>query len=165
MFEVDDDGTEWIGYSFGSDDDDPQKIQEAFLGNVQYAEWFFRKSSKKRGRTALDRQLHYLFEQLPPGTEVAITDDRDNLIREIVRVRARFAHGQFEQQRPSSNRMHTLSIKVAALLSFVETSQEGHTETVLKMARGGSPYLRKILSESDTNNAQLSSTYASLTGR
>lgn len=150
MFEIDEDGTEWIGYTFGSDDE-PDKATENFLGNVQYAEWLFRKLSSKKGRTTLEAQLNYLFALLPQGAERAITDDRLTLVRDIVKTRNRFAHGVFEQARPATNRIHALSIKVAALLSFAEMVSEGEPESVMEMAQRGSPSLRKVLAETDVH--------------
>ena len=148
MFEVDEEGNEWIGYTFGSDDE-PDKVTDNFLGNVQYAEWLFRKLSGKRGRTTLEAQLNFLFALLPQGVERAVTDSRPTLVLEIVRTRNRFAHGLFEQARPATSRVLTLSIKVAALLSFAERASEGESEAVREMAQRGSPYLRKVLGETD----------------
>ncbi len=39
MVEIDDDGTEWFGYTFNSNNGDPLVVTENFLGNIQYAEW------------------------------------------------------------------------------------------------------------------------------
>ena len=139
MFEIDEDGNEWIGYTFGSDGE-PDEVTETFLGNVQYAEWLFRKLSGKRGRTTLEAKLNYLFALLPQGVERAVTDSRPSLVRDIVRTRNRFAHGLFEQARPATSRVHTLSIKVAALLSFAERVYEGEPDAVMEMAQRGSPY-------------------------
>lgn len=37
MFEIDN-GTEWFGYTFNSNNGDPLVVTENFLGNIQYAE-------------------------------------------------------------------------------------------------------------------------------
>jgi hypothetical protein len=54
-----------------------------------------------------------------------------------------------EDAAPSIKRIHTLSVKVAALLSFAERANEGHPDEGLSMARDGSPYLRGKLQETD----------------
>jgi hypothetical protein len=79
--------------------------------------------------------LDYLFDLLPDGAERAITDDRFSLIRAIVRVGNRYAHGKFEEAAASIERIHTLSVKVAALLSFAEGTHEGFPNEVIEMAK------------------------------
>jgi hypothetical protein len=120
-----------------------------FSGNVQYLEWFFRQIAGKSKRHTLAQQLQYVFDLLPNEAEKAITDDRPALIRDIVRTRNRYAHGMFEDAAPLIKRIHTLSVKVAALLSFAERANEGHPDEALSMARDGSPYLRGKLQETD----------------
>jgi hypothetical protein len=99
MFEYDEDGKEWFGYSFSSEESDHTAVVSVFLGNVQYLEWFFRHIKNAPKKLTLARQLDYLFDLLPDGAERAITDDRVSLIRAIVRVRNRYAHGKFEESR------------------------------------------------------------------
>jgi hypothetical protein len=149
MFEYDEDGKEWFGYSFSSEESDHTAVVSVFLGNVQYLEWFFRHIKNAPKKLTLARQLDYLFDLLPDGAERAITDDRVSLIRAIVRVRNRYAHGKFEEAAASIKRVHTLSVKVAALLSFAERAHEGFPNEVIEMAKRGSPYLRGKLGQTD----------------
>jgi len=46
-------------------------------------------------------------------------------------------------------RVHTLSVKLIAPLSFAERIHEGQPDEALSMARRGSPYLRWQLGETD----------------
>lgn len=149
MFEIDEDGKEWFGYAFSSEETDDAIVIGTFTGNVQYVEWFFRQIVGKSQRRTLAEQLHYLFALLPNEAEEAITDDRQSLVREIVRTRNRYAHGKFEESTPAIARVHTLSLKIAALLSFAERVHEGHPDEVLSMARSGSPYMRGKLGQTD----------------
>jgi hypothetical protein len=149
MFEYDEDGKEWFGYTFSSEESDHAAVVSVFLGNVQYLEWFFRHIKNAPKRLTLAEQLDYLFDLLPDGAERAITDDRFSLIRAIVRVRNRYAHGKFEEAAASIERVHTLSVKVAALLSFAERTREGFPNEVIEMAKRGSPYLRGKLGQTD----------------
>lgn len=125
------------------------QLMTTLVGNVQYAEWFFRQVTGTSKRVSLAEQLHYLFNLLPAEAERTITDDRVGLIRQVVGTRNRHAHGKFEETQTSTPRVHTLSVKIAALLSFAERVHEGHPDEALLMARGGSPYLRKQLGQSD----------------
>jgi hypothetical protein len=149
MFEYDEDGKEWFGYTFSSEEGDPTVVVGVFQGNVQYLEWLFRKINPSAKMFTLAEQLHYLFDLLPGDAKDAITDDRPSLIKEIVRVRNRYAHGKFEEAAVSSARIHTLSVKVAVLLSFAERTHEGFLDEVLQMAKRGSPYLRAKLQQTD----------------
>ncbi len=97
MFEYDEDGKEWFGYTFSSEEGDPTMLVGVFQGNVQYLEWSFRKINPSAKRFTLAEQLHYLFDLLPGDAKDAITDDRPSLIKDIVRVRNRYAHGKFEE--------------------------------------------------------------------
>lgn len=80
MFEYDEDGKEWFGYTFSSEESDHAAVVSVFLGNVQYLEWFFRHIKNAPKRLTLAEQLDYLFDPLPDGAERAITDDRFSLI-------------------------------------------------------------------------------------
>jgi hypothetical protein len=149
VFEYDDDGKEWIGYTFGCEETDHVAVINALTGNVQYLEWFFRQIVGKSKLPSLAEQLNYLFELLPSEAESAITDQRSCLIRDIVQTRNRYAHGKFEEPAPSIERVYTLSIKVAALLCYAELVHEGHPDQAVSMAATASPYLRAKLSETD----------------
>lgn len=148
-FETDENGTEWFGYAFSCEETDHATVIGTFTGNMQYLEWFFRQIAGNSKQRTLADQLHFLFDLLPKEAERAITDDRPSLVREIVRTRNRYAHGKFEEVTPDIARVHTLSLKVAALLSFAEQVHDGQLEAALSMARGGSPYLRGKLGETD----------------
>ena len=149
MFEIDEDGKEWIGYVFSSEESDHEAVTSSFVGNVQYLEWFYRQIASKSKKRTLDQQLHYLFDLLPNEAERAITDDRRSLIRNIVKIRNRYSHGKFEEDAPAISRVHTLSLKIAALISFAERVHEGYPDEAVSLARGGSPYLREKLGQSD----------------
>jgi hypothetical protein len=149
MIEYDENGEEWFGYTFSSEQTDPTAVIEVFRGNVQYAEWFVRQISNKSKQWTLAAKLQHLFDLLSDEVAGAISDDRPALIREIVRARNRYAHGKFEEDAPSTARLHTLSVKVAALISFAERVHEGHPNDALSMAKGGSPYLRGQLGQTD----------------
>lgn len=150
MFEIDENGEEWIGYTFSSGEADPAKVIENFLGNVQYLEWFYRQlTGKSKKLPSLGDQIRFLFELLPPEGQRSITDNREGLVVAIVRTRNRFAHGKFEQSAPSIQRIHNLSVKVAALLFLAEKVHEGDVDGALTMARDGSPYLREQLGKTD----------------
>jgi hypothetical protein len=149
MFEYDEDGKEWFGYTFSSEKSDQAAVVSVFLGNVQYLEWFFRQINTTAKKLTLAEQLNYLFDLLPYDAERAITDDRLSLVKDIVRVRNRYAHGKFEEAAALIERVHTLSVKVAALLSFAERTHEGFPNEVLEMAKRGSPYLRGKLGQTD----------------
>lgn len=149
VFEIDEDGKEWFGYAFSSEESDHEAVISTFVGNVQYLEWFFRQIASKSKRRTLAEQLHYLFDLLPYEAERAITDDRPSLVRDIVRTRNRYSHGKFEEDAPATSRVHTLSLKIAALLSFAERIHDGHPDEAVSSARGGSPYLRGKLGQSD----------------
>lgn len=149
MIEIDEGGKEWFGYAFSSEESDHETVVSTFVGNIQYLEWFYRQIASKSKKRTLAEQLHYLFDLLPHEAERAITDDRLSLVREIVRTRNIYAHGKFEEDTPATSRMHTLSLKIAALLSFTERVHEGHPDEAVSLARGGSPYLRGKLGQSD----------------
>jgi hypothetical protein len=149
MIEYDENGEEWFGYTFSSEQTDPTTVIEVFRGNVQYAEWFVRQISNKSKQLPLAAKLQYLFDLLPGEAVGAITDDQPALIREIIRARNRYAHGKFEEAAPSTTRLHTLSVKVAALISFAERVHEGHPNDAIAMAQGGSPYIRSQLGQTD----------------
>ena len=149
MFEIDEDGKEWFGYSFSPEETDHAAVISTFTGNVQYLEWFFRQIVGKSKRLTLAEQLHYVFDLLPNEAQGAITDDRLSLVRDIVRMRNRYSHGKFEEGAPDIARIHTLSLKIAALLSFAERVQEGRPDEALSLARGGSPYIRGKLAQTD----------------
>jgi hypothetical protein len=108
-----------------------------------------RQIASKAKRCSLASQLQHLFALLPNEAERAITDDRSSLIGEIVRARNRYAHGKFDEAPPSTARVHALSLKVAALLSFSQSVHEGRPDDALSMARSGSPYLRRHLEQTD----------------
>jgi hypothetical protein len=61
MFEYDEDGKEWFGYTFSSEESDHAAVVSVFLGNVQYLEWFFRhiKNAPKR-LTLAEHWITYL---------------------------------------------------------------------------------------------------------
>jgi hypothetical protein len=149
MIEYDENGEQWFGYTFSSEDTDPGEVMKIFIGNVQYAEWLFRQVSGTSKRTSLADQLHHLFNLLPTEAE-GITDDRIALIRQVVSTRNRHAHGKFEETQPPTPRVHTLSVKIAALLSFAEMVHEGHSDEAVSMARRGSPYIRQQLVQTDS---------------
>lgn len=149
MFEIDEDGKEWFGYSFSSEESDHEAITNAFVGNVQYLEWFYRQIASSFKKRTLADQIHYLFGLLPNEVERAITDDRVSLVRDVVRIRNRYSHGRFEDDAPDISRVHTLSLKVAALLSLAERVHEGHPEEAVSLAQRGSPYLRGKLGQTD----------------
>jgi hypothetical protein len=149
MIEYDDEGNEWFGYAFSSEENDPAAVISVFLGSIQYAEWSFRQIVSKPRQCSLASQLQHLFDLLPNEAERAITDDRSSLIGEIVRTRNRYAHGKFDEAPPSTTRVHTLSLKVAALLSFSQSVHEGRPDDALSMAKSGSPYLRQQLEQTD----------------
>jgi hypothetical protein len=149
MFEYDEDGKEWFGYSFSSEENDPEVVISTFTGNVQYLEWFYRQVAGKSKKRSLAEQVRFLFDLLPKEAEKAITDDRPSLIRDIVRARNRYAHGKFEDAGPPIARVHILSVKIAALLTFTERIHDGDPNEALSMARGGSPYLRGKLRQTD----------------
>jgi hypothetical protein len=149
VFEIDEDGKEWFGYSFSSEETDHVAVISIFTGNVQYLEWFFRQILGKSKRLSLAEQLHYVFDLLPNEAQRAITDDRLSLVRDIVRTRNRYSHGKFEKAIPDIARVHTLSLKIAALLSFAERVHEGRPDEALSLARGGSPYIQAKLGQTD----------------
>jgi hypothetical protein len=149
MFEIDEDGKEWFGYSFSSEETDHADVISTFTGNVQYLEWFFRQIVGNSKRLTLAEQLHYFFDLLPKEAQRAITDDRLSLVRDIVRTRNRYSHGKFEEATPDIARVHTLSLKIAALLSFAEQVPEGRRDVALSLARGGSPYIQGKLGQTD----------------
>ena len=149
MIEIDEDGKEWFGYAFNCKETDHEVVISTFTGNMQYLEWFFRRIVGKSQQRTLAEQLHYLFALLPNEAESAITDDRQSLIREIVRTRNRYSHGKFEESAPAIARIHTLSLKIAALLSFAELVHDGHSDKAVSMARNNSPYLRGKLEQTD----------------
>jgi hypothetical protein len=149
VFEIDEDGKEWFGYGFSSEESDHEAVISAFVGNVQYLEWFYRQIASKSEKRTLAEQLHYLFDLLPHEAERAITDNRLSFVRDVVRTRNRYAHGKFEEDAPAISRVHTLSLKTAALLSFAERVHEEHPDEAVALARGGSPYLRGKLGQSD----------------
>ena len=149
MFEIDEDGKEWFGYSFSSEETDHAAVISTFTGNVQYLEWFYRQIVGKLKRLTLAEQLHYVFDLLPNEAQRAITDDRLSLVRDIVRTRNRYSHGKFEEATPDIARVHTLSLKIAALLSFAERVHEGRPDEALSLARGRSPYIQGKLGQTD----------------
>jgi hypothetical protein len=155
VIEIDEDGKEWFGYSFGSEETDYAVVISVFLGNVQYLEWFFRQIVDKSKQQTLAWQLHYIFDLLPNELERTITDDRSCLIHDIVRTRNRYAHGKFEEATPAINRVHTLSLKVAALLDFAERVSTKHPHETLLMTGYGSPYLLEKLGQSDADNGRV----------
>lgn len=67
MFEYDEDGKEWFGYTFSSEESDHAAVVSVFLGNVQYLEWFFRHIKNAPKKLTLAEQLNYLFDLLPDG--------------------------------------------------------------------------------------------------
>ncbi len=149
MFEIDEDGKEWFGYSFSSEETDHAAVISTFTGNVQYLEWFFRQIVGKSKQLTLAEQLHYVFNLLPKEAQRAITDDQLSLVRDIVRTRNRYSHGKFEEAAPNIARVHTLSLKIAALISFADRVHEGHPDEALALARGGSPYIQGKLGQTD----------------
>lgn len=149
MFEIDEDGKEWFGYAFSSEESDHEVVTNTFIGNVQYLEWFYRQIASKSKKRTLAEQLHYLFDLLPNEAERAITDDRLSLVRDIVKTRNRYSHGKFEEDTPSISRVHTLSLKVAALLSFAERVNDGHPDEAVSLARRCSSYIKGKLGQSD----------------
>ena len=111
MIEIDENGKEWFGYTIGGGErKNPESVVNAFTGNMHYLEWFVR-NQEARGRFPLAKQIRFLFEQLPVECVNAITDDRENLIRELVRLRNRYAHGLYEDEAPAIERLQVLSVK------------------------------------------------------
>jgi hypothetical protein len=149
VFEIDEDGNEWFGYAFGSEESDHEVVTNTFVGNVQYLEWFYRQIAGKSKKRTLAEQFHYIFDLLPSEAERAITDDRLSLVREIVKTRNRYSHGKFEEDAPAISRVHTLSLKIAALLFLAERVRDGYRDEAVSLARRGSPYIRKTLGQSD----------------
>ena len=90
-----------------------------------------------------------LFDRLPAECEIAITDDRASLIRELVHLRNRYVHGKYEEEAPSLNRLQTLSIKVAALISCADMTYEDRAADAVEMTKTMSTYLKRKVAESD----------------
>jgi hypothetical protein len=75
MIEHDENGEEWFGYTFSSEDKDPAAVMSTFTGNVQYVEWFFRQIVGKPKQSILSEQLKHLFDLLLKQAERARTDE------------------------------------------------------------------------------------------
>jgi hypothetical protein len=141
MIEYDDDGKERFGYTLSSEGKDPEKVISIFLGNVQYVEYRYRQIVSNQ-RCSLATQLQGLFELLPNEAQRSLTDDLSSLIAEIVRIRNRYAHGKFEEPTPSIARVHTLSIKVAVLLSFLEYPVDDPSNAL--WTKRANPFLQRL---------------------
>ena len=149
MIEIDEQGKEWFGYSVGGGDlKDPVSVVDTFVGNLHYVEWFFRQQEGPKQRT-LATQLGILFDRLPAQCEIAITDDRASLIRELVHLRNRYVHAKYEEEAPSLNRLQTLSIKVAALISCADMTYQDRAADAVEMTKTMSTYLKRKFAESD----------------
>jgi hypothetical protein len=146
MIEYDRDGKEWFGFTLSSEGKDPERVISIFLGNIQYVEYRYRQIVSKQ-RSSLATQLQGLFELLPNEAQRSITDDRSSLIAEIVRIRNRYAHGKFEEATPSIARVHTLSVKVAVLLSFLHYPVDDPSDAL--WTQPASPLLQQQLDETD----------------
>lgn len=146
MIEYDDDGKEWFGYTLSSEGKDPEKVISIFLGNVQYVEYRHRQIVSNQ-RCSLATQLQGLVELLPNEAQRSLTNDRSSLIAEIVRIRNRYAHGKFEEPTPSIARVHTLSIKVAVLLSFLEYPVDDPSDAL--WTKRANPFLQRQLEQTD----------------
>lgn len=143
------DGKEWFGYGFISDDSDPAEIERQFMENVQFLEYRCRELGLERRGMILAKKISTLFDQLPSDCEGAITDHREGMIREVVDFRNRTAHGRYDSPRPTPGRLLVLSIKVAALLMLNDTLEESGPVAASEMSKRGSPYLKKMLASSD----------------
>ena len=117
-----------------------------FLGNVQYVEYRYRQIVSNQ-RRSLATQLQGLFELLPNEAQRSLTDYRSSLIAEIVRIRNRYADGKFEETTPPIARVHTLSIKVAVLLSFLEYPVDDPSDAL--WTKRANPFLQRQLEQTD----------------
>jgi hypothetical protein len=140
---------EWFGYGFISDDSEPEKIENQFIENIRFAEYWCRRLGMEKRGWPLAARLSALFDELPDGCERVITDDRAALIREIVNARNRFAHGKYDAPRLPHARLLVLLIKLAALLLFSDALHEKGASIAVELSQQSSPYLRKMLGQSD----------------
>lgn len=139
----------WFGYGFLGSHSTAKEIEDQFIENLRFAEFWCRRLGLAKKRVTLAARLSTLFDELPVECQRVITDNRHALIQEIVRTRNRFVHGDFFSPRVSDHRLHVLSIKLATLLLFSDVLHDYGTDMVLKLSLNGSPYLRGQLAQSD----------------
>lgn len=147
------DGQEWFGYGFMSDHSDPNEVERQSRDNIQFLEYYSRNIGLDKKGMTLARKISALFDRLPFDCEGAITDHRDGVIREVVSFRNRAAHGKYDSSRPTSERLLSLSIKIAVLLSLNDVLDESGPDAALKSSKKWSPYLLKMLALSDRSTS------------
>lgn len=143
------DGQEWFGFGFMTDDSDPNEVERQFVENIQYLEYYARKLGLEKKGMTLARRISALFDRLPARCEGSVTDCREGMIKDVVAFRNRVAHGKYDSPRPTVQRLLTLSIKLAALLSLNDRLDDGGPDAALYLSKKGSPFLLKMLASSD----------------
>jgi hypothetical protein len=143
------DGQEWFGFGFMTDDSDPNEVERQFVENIQYLEYYARNIGLEKKGMTLARRIAALFDRLPSDCEGSITDYREGMIKEVVAFRNRVAHGKYGSPRPTVHRLLALSIKLATLLSLNDTLDDGGPDAALQSSKKRSPFLLKMLASSD----------------
>lgn len=143
------DGQEWFGFGFMTDDGDPNEVERQFVENIQYLEYYVRNLGLEKKGMTLARRIAALFDRLPSECEGSITDYREGMIKEVVAFRNRAAHGKYDSPRPTVQRLLALSVKLAALLSLNDTLDDGGPDAALQSSKKGSSFLLKTLASSD----------------
>jgi hypothetical protein len=143
------DGKEWFGFGFLTDDSDPNEVERQFMENIQYLEYYARNIGLEKNGMSLAKRIGALFDRLPSDCEGSITDYRKGMIREVVAFRNRAVHGKYDSPYPTIQRLLALSVKLAALLSLNDMFDEGGPDAAWQLSKRGSPFLLKILASSD----------------
>ena len=143
------DGKEWWSFGFGDANSEPGELERQFMENMQYVEHYCRTLGLAKRGVTLAQMMSALFDRLPAGSGDSITDDRQNLIKELVSFRNRVAHGKFDTPRPSFDRLLAITTKLGALLFLNDGLDEYGADGVFDLSKRGSPYLRGMLARSD----------------
>jgi hypothetical protein len=146
------DGQEWFGFGFMSDDSDPNEVERQFVENIQYLEYYSRSIGLEKKGMTLAKRIAALFDRLPSDCEGSLTDHREGMIRDVVDFRNRAAHSKYDSPRPIVQRLLALSIKLAALLSLNDRLDDGGPDAALQLSKKGSPFMLKMLAQSDRPN-------------
>lgn len=144
---------EWFGYGFMTDRSDPNAVERQFTENIQYLEYYCRTIGLEKKGMTFGKRISALFDRLPSECQGAITEHRDGMIREAVKFRNRAAHGNYYSERPTSDRLLALSIKLGALPMLNDALDDSGPDAALELTKKGSPDLRKMLALSDQSKS------------
>jgi hypothetical protein len=137
-------------FSMSFSDEEP--VEDTFLKNIRFAEWWQRERARNR-KLPLAERLRVLFDELPKEAVAAITDDQGALIAEMVRTRNALIHSDDSLGAHASvgERLKAITTKLGMMLWFHLGLVDFGEEPVREMAMrtGISHALYKYLSQSD----------------